>query len=69
MTSWHCGLWRTVFRPEGSGGRVSSWVGVGEAKPEGRRCGARRLALCHGYRIYSSCRRWVNRWISPQGLR
>jgi len=40
MTAWPYGLWRMVLRPEGSGGRVSSWVGAGEAECEGRRRGA-----------------------------
>ena len=43
--------------------------GVGEAKSEARRCGALRLGIGFGDRIYCSCWRWVNRWISPQGLR
>ena len=69
MTSWPYGLWRAVLRPEGSGGRVSSWVGAGEAEFEGRRCGAPCLDLGFGDRVYSSWRRWVNRRMSPHGLR
>jgi hypothetical protein len=42
MTSGPYGLWRVVLRPEGSGGRVSSWVGAGEVEIEGRRRGAPR---------------------------
>ncbi len=69
MTSWPYRLWRVVLRPEGSGGRVSSWVGAGEAEPEGRRCGAPRRDWMLGGRTYSSWRRWVNRRMSPQGWR
>jgi len=69
MTSWPYGLWRVVLRPEGSGGRVWNWLGAGEAEFEGRCCEAPRRDGYSGGRIYSSCRRWVNRPMRPQGLR
>ena len=69
MTSWPYGPWCVVLRPEGSRGRVSGWVGAGEAEFEGRRRGAPRRDGYDGGWTYSSWRRWVNRRMRPQGLR
>jgi len=50
-------------------GLVGTDLGVPEARPEPRRSGALRQEGGFGQSGYSSCRCWVKRQISPQGLR
>jgi hypothetical protein len=48
---------------------LSHRLGALVAKPQRRRCQVQRLHGGYGQRAYSSCRCWVKRQISPQGLR